>query len=314
MTIAAPTITTAPTHHTPWTAVRLALLRNGYLPIPCKGKVPEGAEWQRRLQTNEREIGLWERVFPYAENTGCLTRTTPALDVDISDRNVCIVLLRRITERFDRHGAVLCRIGNPPRFCVPFKADAPFRKIISEVISPDGEVMKFEFLGDGQQFIVHGRHPTAGVDYRWWPVDRDPMHLPRHMLPPIDEAGAKALVTDLTNLLLCDFSFTRPQKKPERTFGAGSSNGASYNPRLTKLRLDGLIVTVANATQGVDRNTRLFWAVSRVQDMIASGELDDQAGAFAIECLHEAASRTGLPDREINRTIASAAKTAARTA
>jgi hypothetical protein len=55
----------------------------------------------------------------------------------------------RIQERFADSGIALCRIGNAPKFAVPFRTGTPFKKIRAEIVSPDGEVMKFEFLGDG---------------------------------------------------------------------------------------------------------------------------------------------------------------------
>jgi Bifunctional DNA primase/polymerase, N-terminal len=293
--------------------VRLAMWRNGYAPIPCRGKHPSLKEWQRHHETNPLEMELWDRLHPYDTNTGCLARSTPTLDVDITDRDACVALLRHIREQFREDGVVLCRIGNAPKFAT-FRADAPFRKITAKVTAPSGAEMKLEFLGDGQQFIVHGVHPDTHAPYRWWPAGRDLTTVPRNALPRIDEAGARALVDDLVALLLCDdFGFTLP-KKPERTAVArASAPNAPHNPGLIRHRLDGLIVLVARSGEG-NRNSVLFWAASRVNDMIMGGHLDDETGAHAIACLHEAASRTGLSPREIERTIKSAAKPAPKAA
>src|SRR5258707_7289842 len=54
---------------------RLALRNAGYSPIPLKGKIPEGEAWQTKTATNPAEITMWEKVWPYATNTGCLCRT-----------------------------------------------------------------------------------------------------------------------------------------------------------------------------------------------------------------------------------------------
>jgi Bifunctional DNA primase/polymerase, N-terminal len=302
-------------------AVRLAMWRNGYAPLPVNGKNPDinGPGWQlKRQQTNEAEIRLWSKVWPYCFNTGCLTRNTPTLDVDIVHKDACWAVFKRIREQFEGHGAVLCRIGNAPKFAVPFRTNAPFGKITQKVISPDGVVMKFEFLGDGQQFVAHGRHPTAGVDYRWWPDGRDLVHVPRSVLPVIDEAGAHALVQELVDLIIHGFGFTLPAEKPARIRPVnGSRSNASCSPHAIQRRLSGLYVLVAKATPPIggapgERNSALFWAAMRINDMIDSGELSGEDATFALDCLHEAALRNGLPTREISRTIASAAKTASR--
>jgi Bifunctional DNA primase/polymerase, N-terminal len=68
---------------------RIAMGRNGYSPLPCHGKRPAMDAWQNHHETNEAEIHLWDRMWPYDRNTGCLTRNTPALDVDITDRAAC---------------------------------------------------------------------------------------------------------------------------------------------------------------------------------------------------------------------------------
>jgi Bifunctional DNA primase/polymerase, N-terminal len=62
--------------------VRLAMMRGGFSPIPCRGKQPVMTKWQQHFETNEQEIRLWDRIYPYDENTGFLTRDTPTLDVD----------------------------------------------------------------------------------------------------------------------------------------------------------------------------------------------------------------------------------------
>jgi hypothetical protein len=63
--------------------IRRALKRNGYSPIPVNGKAPVIDAWQKKLQTNDREIELWSMEWPRATNTGTLTQRTPAIDIDI---------------------------------------------------------------------------------------------------------------------------------------------------------------------------------------------------------------------------------------
>jgi Bifunctional DNA primase/polymerase, N-terminal len=284
---------------------RIAMWRNGYSPLPCHGKRPAMDEWQKRTHTNEQEIHLWDRMWPYDGNTGCLTRNTPALDVDITDRAACRAVFDRIKERFQDGGLVLCRVGNAPKFSVPFRTSAPFKKFEATLIAPAGKAMKFEFLGDGQQFIVAGRHPDTGFDYRWWPKDRDLTTVPRDALPHIDEGAARALVDNLAALLINEHGFTRPEKPKERAVFKPRGN-APRGPRAVRASVDGLIRKVLGSTPDLDRNNLLFWSACRVNDMARAEELVGDEVQDALDALHEAALRTGLEPFEINRSIASA--------
>jgi hypothetical protein len=283
------------------TDFRLSMWRGGYLPLPCHGKRPAMDGWQKHHQTNEAEIHLWDRVFPYDTNTGCLTRDTPTLDVDITARDACRAVFKHIRGRFKEGGIVLCRIGNAPKFAVPFRTGAPFKKFETKLISWAGERMKFEFLGDGQQFIVDGIHPDTQQPYRWWPADRDPSTVPYQNLPPIDEAGARALVEELTALLAREFGFK--QEKPPSSIVPRASP-CTISLCAVHASLMGILRTVVTANEG-NRNALLFWGACRIRDMNAAGELDHEATADATAALHEAATRTGLAPSEINRTISS---------
>jgi hypothetical protein len=292
------------------TDFRLAMWRGGYSPLPLNGKNPDvnGAGWQlKRQQTNEREIRLWERVFPYAENTGCLTRTTPTLDVDITDRNACRAVFKHIKGRFEGRGLVLCRSGNVPKFAVPFRTGAPFKKFATKVMPPGGgKPAQFEFLCDGQQFVVAGIHPDTRQPYRWSPAGQNPATVPREALPHIDEGAARALVEDLVALLVGECGFTRPEEKPQaRTVYLPRGDGAPRSPRAVRASVDGLIRVVMEGTPDLDRNRRLFWATCRVRDMSTAGELTGEEVQDALDALGEAALRVGLKSFEINRTISS---------
>jgi hypothetical protein len=287
--------------------IRLAMWRNGYAPRPCHGKRPVMNEWQKRHDTNEGEILLWDRVYPFDRNTGCLTRKVPTLDVDITDRAACRAVLDRIKERFEGHGQVLCRIGRSPKFAVPFQTDTPFGKFFGKLMPADGgKAMQFEFLCDGQQFVAAGTHPDTGRPYRWWPTGQDLTTVPRAALPRIDEASARALVEELTALLVEEHGFTRPPQPKERVAFKLRADGARRSPRAVRASVDGLIRKVLGSTPDLDRNNLLFWSACRVNDMARAEELVGDEVQDALDALHEAALRTGLEPFEINRSIASA--------
>jgi Bifunctional DNA primase/polymerase, N-terminal len=72
-------------------------------------------------------------------------------------------------------------------------------------------------------------------------------------------------------------------------------------------RLQGILAVVASAREG-ERNQLTFWGACRIYDMLTNRALDHHTGADALAALAEAASRTGLPMLEIERTITSAAR------
>jgi hypothetical protein len=142
------------------TELRIALFRGGFAPLPLQGKNPSvnGKDWrQKRLDTNETEIKLWENIFEYATNTGILTRSTPALD--ILDPIAADAIEQLVRDRYEDHGRVLPRIGRAPNRAILFRTDSPFAKIAVKLIAPDGSQQKIEFLCDGQQLVVNGVHP-----------------------------------------------------------------------------------------------------------------------------------------------------------
>jgi uncharacterized protein YidB (DUF937 family) len=85
----------------------------------------------------------------------------------------------------------------------------------------------------------------------------------------------------------------RRTRRPVSTFGA----------------LCGLVRVVLVATPGRDRNTRLFWSSCRVAELVSAGRVDE---ATATNVLVDAATRTGLPEAEARRTIASGLRSAVR--
>jgi len=66
------------------TEFRQQLLETGYFPLPLRGKAPDVLKgWQKKFDTNADEIAMWAKAWPGADNTGVLTKITPAFDIDI---------------------------------------------------------------------------------------------------------------------------------------------------------------------------------------------------------------------------------------
>jgi hypothetical protein len=69
------------------TLCRKRLVAAGYLPLPVNGKVPPIPGWQE-IEATMAMIDGWEISCAHATNTGILTRTTAAIDIDVLDRPV----------------------------------------------------------------------------------------------------------------------------------------------------------------------------------------------------------------------------------
>jgi RecA-family ATPase len=149
------------------TEIRLKLRALGYAPIPVSGKRPSMEGWQTKLGVNADEIKLWERLYPYDKNTGVLTGDTPCLDVDIMDEAAAEDVEHLACDCFGNYGALLVRIGKPPKRGIFFRTEQPFKKLSVSLTAPNGMAHKIEFLGDGQQAVVDGVHPETGRPYVW---------------------------------------------------------------------------------------------------------------------------------------------------
>jgi hypothetical protein len=70
-------------------------------------------------------------------------------------------------------------------------------------------------------------------------------------------------------------------------------------------KVQGILNAVAGAQEG-ERNRLLFWGASRFAEMISRREIGRSGAATAFNVLHNICVQTGLPTREIERTIRSA--------
>ena len=192
------------------TTVRRQLRDAGYCPIPLYGKEPPVygkntkrhglAGWQTLHRVTPQQIELWGKTWPDALNTGILTRTTPALDLDILNEEAARAAEDLARERFEGRGYILVRIGKPPKRAIIFRGE-PFPKITVDFVRGG----KIEFLCDGQQIVVDGIHPDTKEPYRWF--GGTPGEIKHDDLPYIHEAEARALVDDIAALLVRDYGY-----------------------------------------------------------------------------------------------------------
>jgi len=195
------------------TALRLALLANGYLPLPAKGKAVHLDDWTNIAVTAEM-IQAWPQgKWASYNNTGILTRHTPAIDIDILDEDVAKDLEEFTRGFFNGKGQLLYRIGQPPKRAFLFRTDRPFAKLVEKFIAPgrkfidkdkDGKEKehehKLEILCDGQQLVVDGIHPETGKPYTW--PGPAPWDVPAKDLHPLSQGQAQAWLEQATALLI----------------------------------------------------------------------------------------------------------------
>ena len=167
--------------------IRLAMLANGYEPLPLLGKAPIPKK-REQLIINEETIRGWANAGP---NTGMRAATAPVLDIDILDEQAAQIVEATARLYLEDKGEILVRIGLPPKRAILLRADKPFKKIVHKLTAPDGRVHKL--LGDGQQLAVAGTHPDTREPYVW-KGGRSPVNTRRNQLPLVDEDEIRTIL------------------------------------------------------------------------------------------------------------------------
>lgn len=145
----------------------------------------------------------------------------PALAADLLD------FIRPLLAK--RTGEKLIRVGNAPKFLIPYKTRAPQSKQLSPEVYPiaeDGKVdtrrdvkNQIEILGKGQQFVAYQIHPDTGQPYQWNDIDGDDSKTLSEVCP----ADLVELTADDIEAILWAFDeiaerhclVTKPKAKPE---------------------------------------------------------------------------------------------------
>ena len=249
------------------TVYRKRLLAAGYSPIPVNGKAPPVAGWQD-IEATKVLIAGWVNKYADATNTGILTRTTPAIDIDVFDAVVAHEL-QEIAERMI--GASAVRIGQAPKRAMLFRVDEPFDKISTPVfVSPDGRTHKVEILCRGQQIVVHGIHPNTHAPYTWRGGEPGP-ELKHDALPLLNAEKANEFITAAAQFMSAHGWTSK--KKPNGDAGGAwnTENPGSKRERLYALAaLDGCADELAEAPNG-ERNNTLYKKAFRLGTMVARG-------------------------------------------
>ena len=146
------------------------LKRAGWDVVPIKADTKKCLEpaWQRGFSLDQ--------VRAFASNgysnggVGLLARAYPGVDIDVRNEE-CAQALEVAT--LLELGTAPIRVGSWPKRLLLYRTDKPFSKMKAYLTDPqgntsgdDGKEYAVEFLGEGQQFLIYGRHPD-GHEYTW---------------------------------------------------------------------------------------------------------------------------------------------------
>ncbi|CAM3778007.1 AAA family ATPase [Litorimonas haliclonae] len=177
------------------------LLDKGYPIIPIKlGLKHPGRKGWQDIKADKDNLSAWLSNGYAHGGVGILTATTPAVDLDILDRDIC----DRMTSYVERLGYAPRRTGRAPKTLFVFRTDVPFAKMKSRTFEDMfGDRHAVEILGKGQQFVSHATHPDTGSPYRWHGDDL--ADVPYSDLTVLSRDDAKDIITYFESIIPDDW-------------------------------------------------------------------------------------------------------------
>lgn len=184
---------------------REAALANGYslLRVHTQGKKPVAANWQSGEKPEALTIVTQETA-----NTGMNCRGRRVIDIDVDDPATVDQIIANAIAHLPASPLVRRRLGSP-RVALVYGADGEPGKL--SVVGAKGKV---EVLGNGQQLVIDGIHPS-GARLEWM-QDRSPATVPADKLPIALETAILAFLEACKLSLGGDKSVTSPGSFPSR--------------------------------------------------------------------------------------------------
>jgi hypothetical protein len=274
-------------------ARRLQLLANGYVPVPCNGKVPTITAWQNGMPSVD-EIRQWTKHCKNATNTGITTAYVPTCDIDVTNVDIADEIQTMI-ERLIGADPLLIKFGRRPKRSILFRTALPFEKVqTGEWIDQDGVAHRVEILGDGQQTVVFGVHPDTGTEYEW-PV-QNPLDVPRERLPELSREQTQGIINAVIEIFrrhgLRGEASTSEQKPAATNGSAARATAPLREQRYGQAALVGSAAEIADTPEG-SRNATLNAKAYKVGAMVEAGRVKEET---AEAVLLEAARAAGLED------------------
>lgn len=141
------------------------------IPQSHVGKIPgrqlasglwAGFDWRHFSPTRDDVRGY----NASSANVGLRADYFPALDIDCLDENLSAIIE---TEALGILGPAPVRVGRAPKRLLMYRLEPDTEKIsrMRLIFEKDGVQHLVEFLGAGQQYVVHGIHPQTMQPYAW---------------------------------------------------------------------------------------------------------------------------------------------------
>ena len=185
---------------------RRRILANGYPTILTIGKRPISKGWSQGEVTSEK-LAAMEASHSGPANTGILTGTLAAVDIDIHDTDHVRILIDAVTEVLGE--TLMRRVGSKGVALCYFNPE-PIGKI-SVAGRPRGTTVArplVEFLGRGQQIVAYGIHTDTHRPYEWiyaW-LGYEPLTVQLEELPPVSAKSLQA-AADVTVKILSGLGY-----------------------------------------------------------------------------------------------------------
>jgi hypothetical protein len=187
------------------------------VPVAQADKFPIVKDWEKGV--DQATLQSIARRTPKA-NVGVLARYRPAVDIDVTDQ-ACAEAIELAASL--ELGPAPVRVGLAPKRLMMYRTDTPFRKMKVFLVDPDGSELgadgkeyAVEILGEGQQYVVGGVHPS-GKAYRW---DSETWHEQGEM---ISEQDAQRFIESLPIYL--PEGWTVSKKRLARSSAADDDDG-----------------------------------------------------------------------------------------
>ena len=171
------------------------------IPIQEGSKAPRIKGWDAGF--DKAQIAAFAANGYAQGNIGLLAREFPGIDIDVVDEK-CAAAIEQHARRVLGCAPVRYSGAGPKRLLM-YSTNAPFAKLKVCLSGPAGESgpdakrYAVEVLGDGQQYLIYGKHPS-GSEYNW-PAEDGPESHDMRELTSIEQSDVQRFLHELPEFL-----------------------------------------------------------------------------------------------------------------
>lgn len=175
--------------YTSFADAALALLENGYEPLPIRPgtKRPAPRRWTT-VNIGADLVGDWSERYGDC-GIGLRTGALVGVDIDLLDPDLAHLMDRLVRLRLG--DTPLMRVGRWPKRVLLYRTEAPFPKLA---------IGKVEVLALGQQLVAFGTHPETRQPYSW-PLGDTPFDTSLAALPCVDAERCREVLAEAGSML-----------------------------------------------------------------------------------------------------------------